>query len=239
MWTRCRPQRCKIRRPAANFLGASSDPAACERCQSGGCRRVSSAVWPLPSSCHHQAVHVMTWGGFRMHYPGSPACGLALQSRMTTDSTAGAAAPGNEAQSGSRSLQSLGPRTCAGSGRRPRVPGVAAASEQSSGVGPGDETGINELDSARIRPSAAGSGLTQAATHAPPWGVSVTARQSPRGGSGRDSRVGRGQGSRQAVRPRFARPGPPVRMSDGTRGDTEPAPRRGRDHEVPYKGRAS
>ena len=73
----------------------------------------------------------------------------------------------------------------------------------------------------------------------PPLGVSVTARQSPRGGSGRDSRVGRGEGSRQAVRPRLARPGQSVRMSDGTRGDTEPARRRGRDHEVPHKGRAS
>ena len=29
----------------------------------------------------------------------------------------------------------------------------------------------------------------------------------------------------------------PVRMSDGTRGDTEPAPRRCQDHEAPRKGR--
>jgi len=54
-----------------------------------------------------------------------------------------------------------------------------------------------------------------------------------------DSSAGRGQGPRQAVRARPARQRQPVRVLDGTRGDTERAPWRLSNHEVPHKGRAS
>jgi len=58
--------------------------------------------------------------------------------------------------------------------------------------------------------------------------------------SARDSRVqadAKDRGKQYACG--AARRRQPVRMSDGTRGDTEPAARRGQDHEVPHKGRAS
>jgi hypothetical protein len=82
------------------------------------------------------------------------------------------------------------------------------------------------------------------ATHWLPVEASVRCGGDPRGPAravrlGRDSRAGRREGSRRAVRPRVGTPRATRPHVHGTRGDTRHAQRRSQDHEVPHKGRAS
>jgi len=124
----------------------------------------------------------------------------APMARMTAAVTAGAAGPGNEARA-IRGLCIVSVHEGAWDLGADRDFQAWRRQGNRAAAGPGNETGINGLDSARARPRATASGLTQAAT-TPPCGGFRDDAESPRS-------------------------------------DTEPAPRRGHDHEVPHRGPAS
>jgi len=176
--------------------------------RSGGCRRVQlrfvAATVVLPSS---GPVPVKAWIGCERfeQLPNAPSGG-----RQRADARAdgaddrgrhsGSGRTRERSQSNSGPVHSLGPRRCPGSGRRSRLPGVAAARKQSSGWAR-KRDGNQRAGLRPRRPRATASGLTQAAT-TPPCGGFRDDAESPRS-------------------------------------DTEPAPRRGHDHEVPHRGPAS
>ena len=151
--------------------------------RSGGCRRVQlrfvAATVVLPSS---GPVPVKAWIGCERfeQLPNAPSGG-----RQRADARAdgaddrgrhsGSGRTRERSQSNSGPVHSLGPRRCLGSGRRSRLPGVAAARKQSSGWAR-KRDGNQRAGLRPRRPRATASGLTQAATHAPCWG-SVTTRR--------------------------------------------------------------